>query len=93
MSVAAAVEKLAAELSNLPEVKEGEGPIMVINKSKLNEIYESINKEKDKRDVQAKITGVQGNVSNQGMKLAENTLLKRRQSNEKKGFDNNELAN
>jgi hypothetical protein len=39
------VEKVAAELTKLPEVKEGEGPIPCPNKTKLNELFEAIKRE------------------------------------------------
>jgi len=63
------------------------------NKAKLNEIYESIKREKEKRDIQSKTIGIEGNTHGSGYKLEENSLVRRRQSSDKKSFDNNELAN
>jgi len=45
-----ATSRLAQEIEALPEVKEGETAPQITSKSKLNEIYLSIQREREKRD-------------------------------------------
>ena len=59
MSLAAAVEKVAGEIAKLPQAKEGEA-VQAVSKSKLNELHESIRREREKREDQARTIAIEG---------------------------------
>ncbi len=88
MGMAAALERVAAEIARLPEAKEGEA-VQLVSKDKLNELYESIRREREKRErekreLQAKTISLEGYGNTQGLRLEDTALLRRRASADKR---------
>lgn len=56
------------QICKLPEVREGDGQIPLANKDKVNAVYESIQKEKSRKEGQPRVS-VESNSRGEVLKL------------------------